>query len=143
MKNNPWNPDGAGIPAPLNTRTQDQFDERDAAFVQRYPLLCTVPNQSLFAAAMAGCNPGVMLGATSDEIMDLANAHVQLDKEACRLKNRIDTLLEKNQDLADVNAKLKSQKKAPSQSSLQLQQQNTILQRQIENLEKQLSLTKK
>lgn len=108
MKNNPWNPGGAGIPAPLNTRIQDQFNERDAAFVQRFPLLCTVQNQSLFTAAMTGCNPGVMPGALSDEIMDLANAHVQLDKEACRLKNEYDTLLEKNQDLADVNAKLKS-----------------------------------
>ena len=107
MENNPWNPDGTGIPAPFNVRIQDQFEGRDAVFVQRYPLLCAVPNQSLFTAAMTGGNPEVTPGPLSDEIIDLANAHVKLDKEACRLKNEYDTLLEKNQDLVDVNAKLK------------------------------------
>ena len=121
MENNPWNPDGTGMPAPLKILIQDQFDGRDTVFIQRYPLLCTVPNQNLFTAAMTGGIPEVTPGALSDEIIDLANAHVKLDKEACRLKNEYDTLLEKNQDLADVNSKLKSQKKAPSQSSLQLQ----------------------
>ncbi|CAD6505711.1 BgTH12-01200, partial [Blumeria graminis f. sp. triticale] len=89
-------------------------------------------------------------GPLSDKIINLANAHVKLDKEACRLKNEYDTLLEKNQDLADVNAKLKLQTRVPSQSSLQLQQQvatlqqqNKILQCQVENLDKQQPLTKK
>ncbi|VDB96360.1 Bgt-51754 [Blumeria graminis f. sp. tritici] len=99
---------------------------------------------------MTGGDPEVTTGPLSDEIIDLANAHVKLDKEACRLKNEYDTLLEKNQDLADVNAKLKLQTKVPSQSSLQLQQQvatlqqqNKILQRQVENLDKQQPLTQK
>ncbi|VCU40656.1 Bgt-20106 [Blumeria graminis f. sp. tritici] len=60
---------------------------------------------------MTGGNPEVTPGPLSDKIIDLANAHVKLDKEACRLKNEYDTLLEKNQDLANVNAKLKLQTK--------------------------------
>ena len=77
MENNPWNPNGTGMPAPLNMHIKDQFDERDAVFIQRYPLLCTVPNQSLFTAAMTGSNPEVTPRALSDEIMDLANAFME------------------------------------------------------------------
>ena len=113
MENNPWNLEGAGMPHPqaLPSHT-DHFNDRDVQFIQRFPLLCSVPNQDLFIAAMQNGIQDSNAVQLSAEIMDLARLYVQLDKEISRHKNDYDKLLEKNQELVDTITELQIQKKS-------------------------------
>ena len=138
MESNPWNPEGTSIPQHQpNVSLAERFHERDAAFLQNYPLLCSVPSQQLFIQAMQSGIAGNKAVQLSEEIMTLATAYVQLSGELLQYKNEYDTLLEKNQELSDATTKLEKQKKIASSSSLQLQQQNANLQQQITVLQQQ------
>ncbi|KAI1003557.1 hypothetical protein K3495_g4647 [Podosphaera aphanis] len=131
MENNPWNPEGTGIPPhhPQSHASQiDRFNDRDATFVQKYPLLCSVPNPNLFIQAIQNGIPGNSTVQLSEEIIKLATAYVNLEGESFKLKDDYDTLLEKNHELLDANTKFQKQKKAAEPSSSQLQQQVANLQ---------------
>ncbi|KAI1007404.1 hypothetical protein K3495_g809 [Podosphaera aphanis] len=118
MENNPWDPEGAGMPHPEALPSHiDHFNDRDTLFIQSFPLLCSVPNQNLFLVAMQNGIQDVNAVQLSTEIMDLARSYLQLDKEILRHKNDNDTLLEKNQELVDTVTELQKQKKSSSRNS--------------------------
>ncbi|KAI0994258.1 hypothetical protein K3495_g13924, partial [Podosphaera aphanis] len=81
--------------------------------------------------------PGNSAVQLSEEIMKLATAYVHLEEELFKFKDDYDTLLEKNQELLDANAKFTKQKKAAGPSNSQLQQQVGNLQQQITTLQQQ------
>lgn len=63
--------------------------------------------------------------------MILANSYVALEKEFCTHNNDYDTLLEKNQELANKLTKLQKIAQSVNAANPQLQQQNLSLQRQV------------
>lgn len=141
METNPWNLEGANIPyaQPTNSTLPNQFNGRDALFVQRFPLLCSVPNADLFATAMQGYNGAVDNTQLGEEIMTLANSYIQLDAQFSKHKNEYDVLLEKNLELSETVAKLQKKKVVSTTASSQLQQQNSVLQQQVQHLEQQIA----
>ena len=70
MESNPWNPEGTSIPQHQpNVSLAERFHERDAAFLQMYPLLCSVPSQQLFIQAMQSGIAGNKAVQLSEEMM--------------------------------------------------------------------------
>lgn len=140
MEDNPWDLESTGIPrSQQKASVVESFQEHDAEFVKRYPLLCSVPSQELFIQAMQSGIPGNNAVQLSEEIMTLATSYVQLDRELFQSKNEYDALIEKFQKLKDANSKVDRQKRAAGSSSSQLQQLNTNLQQQNANLQQQVS----
>ena len=145
MDNNPWNLDSGNTTLyqpqyhPSSAPTHNEFSDRDAAFAQKYPLLCSVPNNQLFTTAMQGGNQAINISGLSDEIMMLARSYVQVERELYQYKNEYDTLLERNQELEDKIAKHQKKNHSASTTDSSLQQQNVSLQQQVQSLEQQLA----
>ena len=141
MEHNPWDLGGGNSSQyqPSNT-IQNEFSDRDAVFVKKYPNLCSVPNISLFTSAMQGGNGAINITELADEVMFLANSYVQVERKLLQYKNDYDLLLEKNQELKDAVAKDKKLKNVTNPNSdVQSQQQNSGLQQNIQHLEQQVA----
>ncbi|KAI1007211.1 hypothetical protein K3495_g997 [Podosphaera aphanis] len=134
MDNNPWDLDSGNTilyqpqQHPSSVHIHDEFGDQDAAFAQKYPLLCLVPNNQLFTTAMQGGNQAINISGLSDEIIMLARSYVQVERELYQYKNEYGTLLERNQELEDKIAKHQKKYHSASTANSSLQQQNVSLQ---------------